>query len=319
MRRIAVTNQKGGVGKTTTTVNLGAALAHMGYRVLLIDLDPQGHVALHLGLDLDDTTPTTYDVLTRSIPVSQVRRLVKENLWCVGSDTALAAAIPELMGVVGREMVLRDALDADSESYDYILMDCPPALDLLTLNAMAAAWEVLVPLEPHFLALQGFGELLKTVNLVSQRINPRLRVTGVVLCKFESATRLSSEVVDDLDAFLRQAGRVGSPWAGARVFQARIRRNIKLAESPSHGLSIFEYEKGCNGAIDYQQLALEVAGGPADGSVAARLDPGASSMTGPVDAFAGAVASTPPVGSHDAAPASEGPESVDAGVPGTLR
>jgi len=262
MRRIAVINQKGGVGKTTTTVTVAAALARWGYRVLLIDMDPQGHLTLHLGMDLTTSSPTTYDVLTRATPISQARRLVRDNLWCVGSHIELAAAEPELMGVVGREMILRDALDAEHDSYDYVLIDCPPSLGLLTLNALAAAWELFVPVQPHFLALQGLGNLLKTVSLVNQRINPSLKVNGVIVCMYEAGTRLATEVVNDLQAFLEQAGKASSPWAGARVFKTRIRRNIRLAECPSHGLTIFDYAAKSNGAVDYEMLAAEVAGRP---------------------------------------------------------
>jgi chromosome partitioning protein len=262
MRRIAVINQKGGVGKTTTAVNLGAALARMGERVLLLDLDPQGHLTLHLGMDPTDASPTTYDLLTRSTPISRARRPVRENLWCVGAYIELAAAEPELMGVVGREMILRDLIEAEEGQYDYVLVDCPPSLGLLTLNALAAVRELFVPVQPHFLALQGLGNLLKTVNLVSQRINPQLRVSGILLCMFESGTRLAGEVVDDLRSFLDQAGKASMPWAGARLFDTRIRRNIKLAECPSHGVTIFDYAPKSHGAIDYEVLAAEVSGRP---------------------------------------------------------
>jgi chromosome partitioning protein len=262
MRRIAVINQKGGVGKTTTAVNLGAALARTGERVLLIDLDPQGHLTLHLGMDRADGSPTTYDLLARSIPISQARRPVKENLWCVGACIELAAAEPELMGVVGREMILRDLIDAEEGRYDYVLVDCPPSLGLLTLNALAAVRELFVPVQPHFLALQGLGNLLKTVNLVSRRVNPKLRVGGILLCMFESGTRLAGKVVDDLRSFLEQAGKASMPWAEARLFETRIRRNIKLAECPSHGLTIFDYAPKSHGAVDYEMLAAEVSGKP---------------------------------------------------------
>ena len=260
MRRIAIINQKGGVGKTTTTVTLGAALARMGNRVLLIDLDPQGHLTLHLGMDLDGSSPTTYDLLTRSTPVSRARQQVEDRLWCVGAHIELAAAEPELVSVVGREMILRDRLEAQPDPYDYVLMDCPPSLGLLTLNALAAAREVFIPIQAHFLALQGMGNLLKTVSLVSQRINPDLRVSGIILCMFESTTRLAGEVVEELQGFLAEAGKASMPWAHARLFDTRIRRNIKLAECPSHGKTIFGYAPTSNGAMDYEMLALEVAG-----------------------------------------------------------
>lgn len=264
MRRIAIINQKGGVGKTTTSVNLGAALARKGHRVLLIDLDPQGHLTLHLGLDVEkpgasrERPPTTYDLLTQSVAIRDARRPGPDSLWCVGSHIELAAAEPELMGMVGREMILRDLVLAEEGAYDYVLMDCPPSLGLLTLNALAAAREVFLPVQAHFLALQGMGNLLQTVGLVSQRINPELHVTGIVLCMFESGTRLAAEVVEELQSFLNQASRASMPWAHARLFKTRIRRNIKLAEAPSHGKTIFDYAPASNGAIDYDALADEV-------------------------------------------------------------
>ena len=262
MRRIAVINQKGGVGKTTTAANLGSALARRGKRVLLIDLDPQGHLTLHLGLEPDGTTPTTYELLTRSVPIRQARRGAGGALWCVTAQIELAAAEPELMGVVGREMILRDLIEAEAGEYDYVLMDCPPSLGLLTLNALAAAREVFIPVQAHFLALQGMGNLLKTVSLIAQRINPELRITGIVLCMFETGTRLGVEVVEELQGFLAEAGQASMPWAGAKLFDTRIRRNIKLAECPGHGQTIFDYDPTCHGAADYEALAGEVLGGP---------------------------------------------------------
>jgi chromosome partitioning protein len=280
MRRIAIINQKGGVGKTTTSVSLGAALALRGYRVLLIDLDPQGHLTLHLGLDAagvddaGDRVPTTYDLLVQSTPIREARRLGPDGLFCVGSHIELAAAEPELMSIVGREMILRDLVAAEEGEYDYVLMDCPPSLGLLTLNALAAAKEVFLPVQAHFLALQGMGNLLKTVSLVSQRINPELRVTGIVLCMFESGTRLAAEVVGELQNFLTEARQASMPWANAKLFRTRIRRNIRLAEAPSHGKTIFEYAPSSNGAIDYEALADEVLADASVGAACAGADAG---------------------------------------------
>src|SRR5213592_5064229 len=202
MRRIAIINQKGGVGKTTTAVNLAAALAEAGQRVCVLDLDPQAHATTHLGVQPDGSTPSMYDVLVSSRPLSEVRRRVADNLWVAGSDINLAAAEVELAGVVGREVILRDLLLQEEGMFDFVFMDCGPSLGVLTLNALACASEVFIPLQPHFLALHGLGKLLETTALVARRVNPGLRVSGVVLCLYESATRLAQEVVRDLEAFL---------------------------------------------------------------------------------------------------------------------
>src|SRR4249920_3021841 len=164
-RRIAVLNQKGGVGKTTTTVNLAAALAREGHKTLVLDLDPQAHATLHLGLLPGRTGPSLYEVLTENLPLAKCRKQVGENLYCCGSHIDLAAAEVELIGTVGREVILRDQLDADTESFEYVLMDCPPSLSVLTLNALCAAREVLIPLQAHFLALHGLSKLLETIHL----------------------------------------------------------------------------------------------------------------------------------------------------------
>jgi chromosome partitioning protein len=258
MRRIAIINQKGGVGKTTTAVNLAAALARAGQRVCVLDLDPQAHATTHFGLEPDGKTPSMYDVLIDARPLAEVRRQVESNLWVAASDINLAAAEVELAGVVGREVILRDLLEDDPDAFDYVLMDCGPSLGVLTLNALAAATEVFIPLQPHFLALHGLGKLLETTALVAKRINPYLHVTGVILCLYEATTKLSSEVVRDLQAYLDKSRGAPAPWAKAKVFETRIRRNIKLAESPSFGQSIFAYAPSCHGAEDYAALAAEV-------------------------------------------------------------
>ena len=272
MRRIAIINQKGGVGKTTTSVNLGAALARAGQRVCILDLDPQAHATTHLGIEPDGETPSMYDVLIDNAPLADVRKQVEDNLWLAGSDINLAAAEVELAGVVGREVILRDVLAADEQSFDYVLMDCAPSLGVLTLNALCAASEVFIPLQPHFLALHGLSKLLETTALVSKRINPHLRVTGVVLCMCEANTRLAQEVERDLDKFLSGSRNSNVPWNQARVFNARIRRNIKLAEAPSFGKSIFAYAPSCHGAEDYLRLAMEVMGEPMPQVVVAKVN-----------------------------------------------
>jgi chromosome partitioning protein len=259
MRRIAVLNQKGGVGKTTTTVNLAAALANEGHRTLVLDLDPQAHATLHLGLLPGRSGPSLYEVLTQNLPLAKVRREVAPNLFICGSHIDLAGAELELLGTVGREVILRDQLEADPEAFDYVLMDCPPSLSVLTLNALCAAREVLIPLQAHFLALHGLSKLLETIHLVSKRVNRDLKVAGVLLCLYDAGTRLGGEVIEDLDRFF-DGRSASSPWADARLFRTRIRRNIRLAECPSFGQSIFQYAASSRGAEDYASLAAEIQG-----------------------------------------------------------
>ena len=258
MRRIAVINQKGGVGKTTTVANLGAALALQGRRVLLVDLDPQAHLTLNLGIEPDTNDSSTYEVLTQSVPLSDATVAVRDGLWLVPAHTDLVAAESQLLGVVAREVILRDALRSLDSEYDLLLIDCPPSLGILTLNALAAAEEIIIPLQPHFLALQGVARLLETVSLVQTRINPHLHVEGVVLCLHESGTRLAAEVVDDVRQFLTAAHGRDVPWSQGRLYQSFIRRNIKLAECPSRGQTIFDYAPRSNGAHDYAALAAEL-------------------------------------------------------------
>jgi len=266
MRRVAVINQKGGVGKTTTAVNVAAALARAGHRVLVIDLDPQAHLSLHLGLDPAAGRPGTYELLTGSTSIAKARVKVANNLWAVGASIDLAAAEVELVSVVGREVILRDLLDhhtgretdAQPPRYDYVIVDCPPSLGVLTLNGLCATQEVIIPLQPHFLALQGVGKLLETVLLVSRRINPSLHVEGVVICMHDAGTKLAAEVVGDVRSFMEAARGQNVPWSSARLFETMIRRNIKLAEAPSYGKSIFDYAADSNGAKDYERLAMEI-------------------------------------------------------------
>ncbi|MEM8911449.1 MAG: AAA family ATPase, partial [Planctomycetota bacterium] len=258
MRSIAVINQKGGVGKTTSSVNMAAALARSGRRVCVMDLDPQAHASLHLGVSAVDGEPSMYEVLCGDMAISAARQSVNENLTVVPSNLDLAAAELELAGEVGREMILRDKLEDDDTSFDYLILDCPPSLGVLTVNALVAVDEVFLPLQPHFLALHGLSKLLRTIEIVSRRMNEGLRLSGVMLCMYDSNTRLAAEVSSDIDQFFGVAKDGRDFFRGAKFFDTRIRRNIRLAEAPSFGQSIFEYASDSNGAEDYMRLAEEV-------------------------------------------------------------
>lgn len=259
VRTIALMNQKGGVGKTTTTTNLAAAIAAAGRRVLAVDLDPQAHLTLHLGVEA--TGETVYDLLVDpDMPAAACTVEARPNLDLIPAIVDLAAAETELAGAPERNRILQHKLQPVIEQYEFILLDCPPSLGLLTLNALAAAREVFVPMQAHFLALQGVGKLLETVGLVSRSVNPSLRVTGIILCMYEQQTTHHREVVADLDDFFEQARGTNVPWSACRVLRPAIRRNIKLAEAPSFGKTIFDYEPGCPGAIDYRKLGERVIG-----------------------------------------------------------
>ena len=255
-RVIALINQKGGVGKTTTTVNLAAGLALEGKRVLVIDLDPQAHATLHLGIDAPGIQSSVYDLLLspRDNPGAGILS-ISENLSLLPSETDLAAAESELAGDSDRNERLRTAIQTIGPSFDFILIDCPPSLGILTLNALAAAREVLIPMQAHFLALQGVGKLMETVGLVAAKVNPELVVSGVVLCMHDASATLSHEVVADIEAYFEMARHTAVPWAKAQVFKPAVRRNIKLAECPSFGKSIFDYAPTASGAADYKALA----------------------------------------------------------------
>ena len=256
LRSVAVMNQKGGVGKTTTAVNLGAAIAEAGRRICLIDLDPQAHLTLHLGIDREQIKHTTYDLLIDpDCPAAHCVVSAAENLDVIPAEVDLAAVESELAGQVDRQQILARKFAPIAELYDAVLIDCPPSLGLLTLNALALAKEVLVPLQAHFLALQGVGKLLETIRLVCQSVNPDLRVAGIVLCMHEKQTSLAKEVVADLEAFLEDARTQDVPWRDCQVLHPPIRRNIKLAEAPSFGETIFDYAPRCAGANDYRNLA----------------------------------------------------------------
>ncbi len=262
-RVIALINQKGGVGKTTTTVNLGAALAASGRSTLIVDLDPQAHASLSLGVDPAKAARTVYDLLLDwdDDPGSAVVQ-VRPNLAVVPSETDLAAAETELTQVPDRHLRLARALGSLGSRFEAILIDCPPSLGMLTINALAAAGEVVIPMQAHFLALQGVSKLLETVKLVRAKINPALVVAGAVICMHDPSSTHTQEVVADIESFFTQARGKNLPWSGAQVFKPAIRRNIKLAECPSFGQTIFDYAPQAPGAADYKALAEAVFAAP---------------------------------------------------------
>lgn len=260
-RIIALINQKGGVGKTTTTVNLGAALARLGHRVLYIDLDPQAHLTLHVGIDADQLERSVYDLLVDdAVSAEQVVVDCGSHMQLLPAEVNLAGAETELASLAEQGRAQRLLADKvrpliEERHYHFVLIDCPPSLGLLTINALALAREVLVPMQAHFLALQGLSKLLETVALVRQSVNPDLRVAGVAPCMHEGNTILANEVIADLKTFFDAARSMDVPWSRARVLDPAIRRNIKLAECPSFGQTIFEYAPDCHGAKDYDALA----------------------------------------------------------------
>ncbi|MHC4954915.1 MAG: ParA family protein [Planctomycetota bacterium] len=251
MRVIAVFNHKGGVGKTTTVANLGAGLARANKRVLLLDCDPQANLTVHFGVDLEDPGKTLYDVLARDTPLEEaVRPADEDNLWILPSHLDLAGAELELATAMGRERIIKDALDtylATHRDLDYVFFDCPPSIGLLTVNTLTATDEVFVPLQTEFLALRGVGKLLEVVNKVRRRLNPDLNITGILPTLSRTGTLLAREVQQEIETHF-----------GDRVFKTRIRSNVRLAEAPSHGKSIFAYDPRSAGALDYAALAIEV-------------------------------------------------------------
>lgn len=258
---IGVLNQKGGVGKTTTSTNLAAALANQGKKVLALDIDAQSNLTTHLGLnpqqDLDsqaDLPPapenTVYDVLKGLKTLKEIVLKRSNNLDVAPSSLLLSAADLELGGVVGRELLLRRAFESIKEDYDYIVIDCPPALGLLTLNALAAADQIIIPVQSEYLALHGVRQLLDTIDQVRSIYNPNLKVGGVLICLHDNRKRLARAVADTIRAYF-----------GDLVFETVIRQNVALAEAPAQGQTVFEYAPKSSGAEDYESLSREVING----------------------------------------------------------
>lgn len=247
-RVIAVTNQKGGVGKTTTAVNLSACLAVQGKKVLLLDTDPQGNATSGIGLEKRELKFCIYDALINEMPLQRIiRKSQIEGLDVVPATIQLAGAEIELVSTISREVRLRSVLEEVREAYDYIIIDCPPSLGLLTLNALSAADTVLVPIQCEYYALEGLGQLTNTINLVKKHLNSKLVLEGVLLTMYDSRTNLSAQVAEEVRKHF-----------GSKVFKAVIPRNVRLSEAPSYGQPIITYDERSKGAETYRELAKEV-------------------------------------------------------------
>lgn len=247
-RIIAIANQKGGVGKTTTAINLSACLAEAGQRVLAVDFDPQGNETSGLGIEKDDIEHTVYDLLVGECEIDECLIIsIQENLDLLPSNVELAGAEIELLEIENKEALLKTYLEKVKKNYDFIIIDCPPSLNLLTINALTAANTVLVPIQCEYYALEGLNQVLKTVNLVKKKLNPGLEMEGVVFTMFDARTNLSLQVVENVKENLNQ-----------KIYKAIIPRNVRLAESPSHGKPINMYDSKSSGAEGYRDLAKEV-------------------------------------------------------------
>lgn len=247
---IAIANQKGGVAKTTTAVNLGASLAVLGKKVLLIDMDPQGNATSGLGISKIDIRHCIYDVLINNVPMNKVIKKTEiNNLFIVPASIQLAGAEIELVSLISREMKLKKALEDFEEEFDYIFIDCPPSLGLLTLNALAAANSILIPIQCEYYALEGLSKLMNTIQLVQKHLNANLKIEGVVLTMFDARTNLSIQVVDEVKSYFK-----------SKVFTSIIPRNVRLSEAPSHGQPIITYDPKSKGSEMYMELAKEVIG-----------------------------------------------------------
>ncbi|MBR6390974.1 MAG: AAA family ATPase [Lachnospiraceae bacterium] len=250
-KTIAITNQKGGVGKTTTAINLSAAMAELGKKILVIDTDPQGNMTSGFGVNKNEVENTVYELMLGSCSTEEaIIKNVKENIDMIASNVNLAAVEIELIDDDNRNFVLRNEVEWVKDKYDYIVIDCPPSLSMLTVNAMTTADTVLVPIQCEYYALEGLSQLIHTVNLVKSGLNPELDLEGVVFTMYDSRTNLSAQVVDNVKSNIQ-----------ARVYETVIPRNIRLAEAPSYGKPITEYDPRSAGAEAYINLAKEVIRG----------------------------------------------------------
>jgi chromosome partitioning protein len=244
---VAVVNQKGGVGKSTTAVNLGAAVAEIGKKVLVIDMDPQGNASTGLGIEPARRQVGTYQVMSQGIPVDEaILETVVAGVWAIPSTIDLAGAEIELVGQISRETKLARAIEPVLPRFDFVFVDCPPSLGLLTVNALAAAHELIVPIQSEYYALEGLGQLLRNVRLVQQSLNPRLRLTGIVITMFDSRTKLAEQVVAEVRRYF-----------GSRVYDTVIPRTVRLSEAPGFGMPITAYDPSSKGAEAYRDLAKE--------------------------------------------------------------
>lgn len=247
-RILAITNQKGGVGKTTTSVNLSACLAQIGKKTLLVDIDPQGNATSGIGIDKSDVDQCVYDVLVEDVEATYVIKETKiENLDVIPASIQLAGAEIELVPTISREVRLKRALDEVVDKYDYIIIDCPPSLGLLTLNALTAADAVLIPVQCEYYALEGLSQLLSTVRIVQKHLNHDLKIEGVLLTMFDARTNLGIQVIDEVKKYFQD-----------KVYRTIIPRNVRLSEAPSHGEPIIIYDPKSRGAEVYLELAKEV-------------------------------------------------------------
>lgn len=245
---IAVANQKGGVGKTTTTINLSACLAEKGMKVLTIDVDPQGNTTSGLGIDRSEVENSIYQLLIDECSIEQcMYKSIVENLIVLPSDVNLAGAEIELIGIENKEYILKDKVEPIKDLFDYIIIDCPPSLNILTVNAMTTANSILVPIQCEYYALEGLSQLIHTINLVKERLNEKLEIEGVVFTMFDARTNLSLQVVENVRSNLNQ-----------NIYNAIVPRNVRLAEAPSHGLPISMYDPKSAGADAYRDLADEI-------------------------------------------------------------